>query len=525
MTSIGATIARLSTGIKMLLILSTALLPLGLIALSASLQSARTNRSDREAEARLLAAASADELTGAVGYGTDALRTALGTLAAGRVDAATCQRAFRLMAPGQRWPTQFALFEMSGRRICATAGFSSPPVTAPTAESGVDARLIESARTLRFDIADRRSGLVAAGELPADTLRQILRPHLPPGSVGVLLRQGDADVAISHATRLTPLSQLVTASAPVANGQLVLELTVNATPIRAIEVLMVLLPVLMWAAAAGIGWLVVDRLLLRPLAQMQKAIAGYRIGDAELAIPRMTTPSHEIRELGGAFASLTQRLARHDAELEESLERQTLLTREVHHRVKNNLQVVASLINLHSRGATTDEARSAYATIQRRVDALSVVHRNHYAHLEENRGVSLRALIGELASNLRATAPPEAAGLAITLDLAPHYASQDVAVPVAFLITEIVELAMQCGPAGTVAIRLEGAGAPLKARLSVTASSLAGDHCRSHPAYERFMRVTEGLSRQLRAQPKRDQDVGSFAIDIPIAEAVPEDDG
>src|SRR3546814_14008725 len=87
----------------------------------------------------------------------------------------------------------------------------------------------------------------------------------------------------------------------------------------------------------------------------------------------------------------------------------------------------------------------AYASIQRRVDALAVVHRNHYAELEENRGVALKPLISELAANLRATAPASAARMPIRLDIEPYYVTQDVAVSVAFLITEIVAFAMLCG--------------------------------------------------------------------------------
>ncbi len=516
-------LARLSTGMRMLLILSVALLPLGLIALSASLQSARTNRADRESDARLIATESSRALSAAISRGTGALRGALETLTAAPFDAATCRRTFGVAAHAQRWETHFALFDLAGRQICATPGFTRLPATPPAAESGVDARVIESTRTLRFDIVDRQAGLVAAGELPDSSVAQIVRPSVVAGNYGVVIRQGDADIAIAAARRISPLSQLVTASAPVANGQLALEMTINATPVRAIEVLMVLLPVLMWVAAAGIGWLVVDRLLVRPLAQMQKAVAAYRIGDSELAIPQLTTPSHEIRGLGEAFRTVTERLALHDRELAQGLARQTLLTREVHHRVKNNLQVVASLINLHSRGAVTEEAAAAYASIQRRVDALAVVHRNHFAELEETRGVGLRALIGELASNLRGTAPASAAHLRIALDIMSAFASQDVAVPVAFLITEVVEMAMDCDPAGGVTIRLAPTDDPCKAKLSIGAPGLASSACREQIALGRFDRVIEGLSRQLRSRLERDVERGIFAIEIPIVAADPSD--
>src|ERR1044072_3072840 len=95
----------------------------------------------------------------------------------------------------------------------------------------------------------------------------------------------------------------------------------------------------------------------------------------------------------------------------EAFEGQRRLVREVHHRVKNNLQVVASLLNIHGRSAETAEAQEAYAGVSRRVGALSIVHRNHYAEMEENRGIALRPPPPEPAAELRAGAPEVARGL------------------------------------------------------------------------------------------------------------------
>jgi two-component sensor histidine kinase len=183
--------------------------------------------------------------------------------------------------------------------------------------------------------------------------------------------------------------------------------------------------------------------------------------------------------------------------------------------VKNNLQVVASLLNLHSRGSPNEEVAAAYASIQRRVDALAVVHRNHFAELEENKGVALKPLISELAANLRATAPQAAAEMAIRLDIEPYYVNQDVAVSVAFLITELVEYAMFRG-AASVAISLCGAGGEGSATLNVESIGLADGGPSNDPLSDRFERIVTGLSRQLRSTIDRDPEAGRYSLAIAV---------
>jgi two-component sensor histidine kinase len=191
------------------------------------------------------------------------------------------------------------------------------------------------------------------------------------------------------------------------------------------------------------------------------------------------------------------------------------LTREVHHRVKNNLQVVASLINLHARGTEGDVA-GAYASIQRRVDALAVVHRNHYAELEENRGVALRSIVAELTANLRATAPPSASHLTITLDMISAFITQDVAVPVAFLVTEIVELVMTCDPTGSIALSLTPGETADRAILALESRGLAESVCAQNSGRARFERIVTGLTRQLRSSLNYDPIAGRYEIAIAI---------
>nr|WP_245196493.1 sensor histidine kinase [Sphingomonas jejuensis] len=271
----------------------------------------------------------------------------------------------------------------------------------------------------------------------------------------------------------------------------------------------------MWLAAAGLGWLAVDRLLLRPLARLRTAVGAYRPGEIVDFKHDGSAVAREIIDLGDTFRDITDTVSRHEGQLEDALANQRKLTREVHHRVKNNLQVVASLINIHARGVQAGEAADAYATIQRRVDALAVVHRNHYAEMEVNLGVAIRPLVGEISSNLRATAPPVASRMAIQVDVAPLNVTQDVAVPLAFMITELVELAMASEAAPRIAIKVEP-DEPGRARLTVRSAALVSGPDLEERVAARYGRVLEGLARQLRTKLRRDPDGGSFSIDFAL---------
>ncbi|GGE79271.1 sensor histidine kinase [Sphingomonas prati] len=512
--------SRLSTGFKMLLILTVALLPLGLIAIFASIESAQTARLRRADDARVTATEAARQLSIAIGHTSLDLRAVTA-----RLDYAPMTRAARLAecrtsladlrAAGKNH-YEFAVLTIAGRLVCATPGFSGLPPTMPQELFATEVRLLPAIQRVQFEARSPGGGLFGVAEAPLETLETVTA--LPGRTIqhGIVLRHETAAITVRRLPAKTAIGPRLLVTSPVANGQVTLELVTNAVPIGVIELLLALLPILMWLAAAIIGWVVVDRLMIRPLLRLQSVVADYRPENGPMAVPHLTTPAREIRELGEAFRLVTERVALHESELAEGLLRQTKLTREVHHRVKNNLQVVASLISIHARGVDDPDVAAAYASIQRRVDALAVVHRNHFAEMEANRGVGLRALIGELAANLRATAAPNATHFAIRLDLITAFCTQDVAVPVAFLITEIVEVAMIADPRGTALIRLVPAAAPERATLSVAAAGLSTISEESNAPPERFLRVMEGLSRQLRTRLSVDTETGTYAIDISI---------
>ena len=496
---------RLSSGTKMLFIMTVALMPLGLIALFASVQSARVKQAQHVAEARIVAAAEARQIDLTVLRAANILRLAA---ANANLQPSRCLAFLNGSRDAVGANFHAGLFDPAGHPLCSTDPAIAEVGSVPRGSIGANFDLRPSG--LRFTVR-ASGGAIAVGDLPQALMAAAI--GVDDRRQGVSLVRDHVRLPLVVPARSRAFDRRITVSVALGGNQVALLATSVASSISAVEVALVLLPLLMWAAAAIIGWIVVNELLLRPLAQLQRAVATF--GAGPFILPRLSTPAREIRTLGEAFADATAEIEKREHALSEAFDHQVKLTREVHHRVKNNLQVVASLINLHARGSAGDVA-AAYASIQRRVDALAIVHRNHFAELEVNRGLALRALVAELTGNLRATAPPAAGQLQITLDMAPAHVSQDVAVPVAFLITEIVELVMDCGPNAAIEISLLATQAEDRAILAIGAPVLREEACLSHPMRERFERIVAGLARQLRAPLAIDPVTGQYSISISV---------
>ncbi len=500
----------------MLLVLGLALLPLGIVAVLASVNAARTSRASDEIEVQSVLALASQRLSSAITEAGVIIRATSGAVRDADPEAAGrgCERAAIQLSDNAAGPVRFAVYS-GGRVACQTQGFNPPPAPLLPSSRGLSAARIDpQTRHLTIILYDPDGGARGVVELPPDLLAAAARPDNAPMPLELELIGEGGSIQLFDTFEGTALTRQVSLSTRLLGDRLELRLRGAAQALSWFEIMMILLPLVMWVVAAVIGWLIIDRLLLRPLGAMQKAIAAYQPGDRGFVAPAATSPAREISDLGNAFDEVTRTVARHEAELEAAVDRQTRLVREVHHRVKNNLQVVASLLNIHSRGSESEEAAAAYASIQRRVDALAGLHRNHEAELQKTPGVALRALISELGASLRASAPAGAARMQIRLALEPLYANQDVAVSVAFLITETVEFAMLCG-CNAVSIALESEE-PGRARLSIESEALNGAAGCSASIGERFERIITGLARQLRSAPERDPEAGRFSVSIAI---------
>jgi two-component sensor histidine kinase len=120
--------------------------------------------------------------------------------------------------------------------------------------------------------------------------------------------------------------------------------------------------------------------------------------------------------------------------------------REIHHRVKNNLQTVASLLRIQARRTHNDVARDALGQAMRRVAAIAVVHDTLSEGLSQNVDFDavfdrVLLLIAEVASSHNTTVHPKSTG---SFGILPS----EYATPLALALTELVTNAVEHGLAG-----------------------------------------------------------------------------
>jgi two-component sensor histidine kinase len=125
--------------------------------------------------------------------------------------------------------------------------------------------------------------------------------------------------------------------------------------------------------------------------------------------------------------------------------------REVHHRVKNNLQTISALLRLQSRRVTADEAREALAEAERRVAAIAAIH--EVLAQEPGDRIDFDAVIDRILAVERDLAPAYSPGLAIARSGSIGMVDTEVASPLAMAVSEIVHNAVEHAAASEIIVR------------------------------------------------------------------------
>ena len=123
--------------------------------------------------------------------------------------------------------------------------------------------------------------------------------------------------------------------------------------------------------------------------------------------------------------------------IEASLREKDVLLREIHHRVKNNLQIIASLLELQGDNISDPHALTQLAEGQQRIQTMALVHENLYRSADLAY-VNLAEYVADLAEQLCATRGVQSERIEVTVDVADVRLGVDTAIPCGLLINELV---------------------------------------------------------------------------------------
>jgi two-component sensor histidine kinase len=195
----------------------------------------------------------------------------------------------------------------------------------------------------------------------------------------------------------------VYAGAPLADREVFVLLSSPAQGVfswaRLNPMITFVLPLLAWVSAVAAVLFVSERVVIRWLGYLERIASIYAKGRFSVRPVQARNAPLEIRNLAATLDQMADAIDTRDNSLRESLAHKDALMREIHHRVKNNLQVISSLLNMQQRSLSDPAARAAMSDTRQRITALSLIYRALYQSPDLKR-VDVRLFLEELIAQL-----------------------------------------------------------------------------------------------------------------------------
>lgn len=132
-----------------------------------------------------------------------------------------------------------------------------------------------------------------------------------------------------------------------------------------------------------------------------------------------------------------------EKEIKQSLEDKEILLQEIHHRVKNNLSIVSSLLELQ-KSNVSDEVKSLLSSSQARIKSIAKVHEKLYQSTTLS-DISLDVYISELAEEIASAYQSDQRNIELKLDVEPVSIHLDEAIPIGLILNELINNAYKHG--------------------------------------------------------------------------------
>lgn len=177
---------------------------------------------------------------------------------------------------------------------------------------------------------------------------------------------------------------------------------------------------------------------------VQELDARYETGKKEAQIKDLAEENRLRKKLliisltaSGIFLALLFWVWQQNKKIKKQEGHLNYLMKELHHRVKNNLQIVSSLLNLQGGRINDPMAQKALMEGQHRIEAMSLIHQKLYQTKTTSR-VNIQEFITELAENLMHAYGYKAHNFNLQLQVEVKELEADVAIPVGLILNEVV---------------------------------------------------------------------------------------
>jgi two-component sensor histidine kinase len=206
-----------------------------------------------------------------------------------------------------------------------------------------------------------------------------------------------------------------------------------------------LLPIAMWLASLIVAFWALNRLAITHIRKLGQQMRHFALNRT---LPRKSLGDNvpvEIVAMEESFLRMANSILQDEARLEDSLREKNILLKEVHHRVKNNLQLISSIMNMQIRQAPTEANKRVLQRLQDRILSLATVHKSLYQDNEMAR-VDAGILLREIVSRNLAVGMAPKAGIDVTEEYDNMLIGPDDAAPLSLLVSEAVTNALKYVP-------------------------------------------------------------------------------
>jgi two-component sensor histidine kinase len=270
-----------------------------------------------------------------------------------------------------------------------------------------------------------------------------------------------------------------------------------ATSVKQVRISLLLPMVALLIASLAI-WFGTNRLVLRWLESLRVLTAQFAQGNYAGDHEQYAKAPREIGLLSTDLHSMANDIEARGKDLQAALDIKTALTHDIHHRVKNNLQIVSSLLNLQAAKIQDPAARDALGQTRARIGALAQIHRLLYeeSHDSDHGNVNIASLLNALCVQLRALHRGQS-DVQLACDVASHIVPINNAVPLTLLAVEAITNAYRHGfaPGKKGSIAVHFVVVEDQANLSVVDDG--GGFDKAHAAESMGRQLMDAFAQQL----------------------------